>query len=82
MAKIELDIPDNWLKFIRKFNAWSGEREKSDIAGFILSAIRPSIECQLDYVHAGAPKRAVALVKKYGLQDQCTFRRELVEESA
>jgi hypothetical protein len=77
MVKIELEIPDNYLGFIREFIEWEGAGE--DVPAFILRAIKSKIECEIDYVHNGAPKRAVALVKKYGLQDQCTFRHQLNE---
>ena len=80
MAKIELEIPDNYLGFIQEFNVWSGEGE--DAPAFIIGAIQSKIECELDYVHNGAPPRAVTLVKKYGLQDQCTFSHLIDKEAA
>ena len=80
MTKIELEIPDNYLGFIREFNEWSGDGE--DVPAFILVAIQSRIECELDYVLNGAPPKAVALVKKYGLQEQCTFRHLLDEVPA
>ncbi|MCK9593534.1 MAG: hypothetical protein M0Q91_16145 [Methanoregula sp.] len=65
MAKIEIEVPDNILAFMKEFQKWHGD--DVDPAKYIQGAIKVSCEGDLDYILAETPKKAKKLVRELHL---------------
>jgi hypothetical protein len=56
MAKIEIDIPDDYVKFIEEWQRWN--QEPVDVAEYIQGSIKGILEADYAWVHGKDEKKA------------------------